>query len=342
MANIMVTEVCNLHCPYCFAGEFVNKTPKEMTLDDFRTALDFVLGDGTKNQVGIIGGEPTLYTYINEAMHIVMNDRRSFYAVLFTNAVPLERLDPEILRNPKLHMLVNCNSPIDMGETAFEKMRHNLLCFKNEYGGGNRFHLSVNIYKPDFDYSYLFPLLDDFSFNMIRISISVPQKGNLNGKMPLEYFKEMKPVTIRLIKDMLHRGVVPQFDCNFIPPCVFTSDEREELLNTKSKMQKSFDKGHLPWYWEQAIFCERYNCSPVIDILPDLRTIRCFGLSEYTKQNINDFSSISELRRHYEFTVDRPASEIWTDDACSGCHRRQNVKCSGGCLLFKADRIAIR
>ncbi len=90
-------------------------------------------------------------------------------------------------------------------------------------------------------------------------------------------------------------------------------------------MLKTFDKAHLPWYWEQAIFCERYNCSPVIDILPDLRAIRCFGLSEHTKQDINDFSGVSELSRHYDFTFDLPAAEVWTDDACSAYRRVKKI-----------------
>ena len=61
MANIMVNEACNLDCPYCFAGEFVGQTAKEMTVEDFRTALNFALSDTEEKQVGIIGGEPLLY-----------------------------------------------------------------------------------------------------------------------------------------------------------------------------------------------------------------------------------------------------------------------------------------
>ena len=98
-----------------------------MTLEDFRKALDFVLGDGSDRQVGIIGGEPLLYTHINEAMRMALSDRRSQYVMIYTNAVELERLEPEILDAKKYRMLVNCNSPEDRGERAFEKMRKNLL-----------------------------------------------------------------------------------------------------------------------------------------------------------------------------------------------------------------------
>ena len=122
MANIMVNEACNLRCPYCFAEEFVNKAPKEMTLEDFREALDFVLSDNSDRQVGIIGGEPLLYSHIDEAIRIAINDPRSEHVMIFTNGVELDRLAPEILESSKFRMLVNCNSPEDMGAKAFEKM----------------------------------------------------------------------------------------------------------------------------------------------------------------------------------------------------------------------------
>ena len=99
MANIMVNEACNLRCPYCFAEEFINKAPKEMKLEDFRVALDFILSDNSERQVGIIGGEPLLYTHINEAVRIALDDPRTEIVMIFTNAVELERLSPDILES---------------------------------------------------------------------------------------------------------------------------------------------------------------------------------------------------------------------------------------------------
>ncbi len=339
MANIMVNETCNLRCPYCFAEEFVNIAPREMTLDDFSTALNFVLGDETSGQIGITGGEPMLHSHIDEIMRTALDDRRSQYVTLLTNGVLLEHLKPEIFEHPKLRILVNCNSPEDIGKAAFKKMRQNLLLFKNEYKGEDRLCLSINIYKPDFDYSYLLPILDDFAFDLVRVSLSVPQKSQINGEMPLEYFGERKPVTVRLIDDMLHRGIVALFDCNFIPECIFTSDEKERLLKAKESMRKASAINYPSWFWDQAIFCEHSNCFPVIDILPDLQAIRCFGLSNNTKRDIRDFGSIQELVDHYVVAVDTPAIELWTDDACAECRSRKSGQCSGGCLLFKVDRI---
>lgn len=339
MANIMVNEACNLRCPYCFAEEFVNQAPKEMTLEDFREALDFVLSDNSDRQVGIIGGEPLLYTHIDEVMRVALDDPRSEHVMIYTNAVELDRLAPEILESPKFRMLVNCNSLEDMGANAFEKMRQNLLRFQQDHSGDGRFRLSVNIYKPDFDYSYMIPLVQEMGFDVIRLSISVPQKGDLKGKSPLDYFHEMKLVAMRFVCDMIRCGVITGFDCNFLPGCVFTKDERDSVMCAKEVFYSALSKRYSDTFWQRSIVCEMHNCTPVIDILPDMRAIRCFGLSEYTKRDIRDFRNIGELRNHYINTVDRPAHSLWTSEECRDCYERKCGACSGGCLLFKAKQL---
>lgn len=339
MANIMVNEACNLRCPYCFAEEFVNKDPKEMSLEDFKTAMDFVLSDEDERQVGIIGGEPLLYTHIDEAMRIAFADPRTEHVMIYTNAADLDRLSPDILENPKFRMLVNCNSPEDMGAAAFEKMRENLLSFWYGHNGARRVRLSVNLYKPDFDYSYVIPLMQEMDFDVVRLSVSVPQRGDLGGKSPLDYFRDMKLVAMRFVCDMIRCTVITGFDCNFLPACVLTEEEIESVMYSKDVFYSALSRMYSDMFWQRAIVCEIHNCSPVIDVLPDLQAIRCFGLSEYTKRDIRDFRNITELANHYITTVDRPACGIASSPECAECYMCQTGDCSGGCLLFKAKKL---
>lgn len=340
MANIMVNEACNLRCPYCFAEEFVNKAPKEMTLEDFKKALEFVLSDDSDRQVGIIGGEPLLYTHLDKAMRMALSHPRSEFVMIYTNAVELDRMASDILEAKKFRMLVNCNSPEDMGEKAFDKMRQNLLAFYHDHYGAGRFRLSINMYKPDFDYSYVIPLVHELGLDVIRLSISVPQKGELGGMTPLEYFRLMKPNAIKFVGDMIRNGVITGFDCNFIPDCVFTDEEREGMMSAKDVLYNALSDRFSETFWPRVIYSELNNCTPVIDILPDLQAIRCFGLSEYTKQDIRNFSNINELRNYYIRTVDVKACGVWTQEQCAGCYAREIGDCSGGCLLFKAKLLA--
>lgn len=339
MANIMVNEICNLRCPYCFASEFVNNNPQEMSLEEFKTALEFVLGDGSERQVGIIGGEPSLYPHINKALRIALEDVRSDPVMIYTNAVDLEKIDPENLEDAKFRILVNCNSPEDMGRAKFDKMYQNLQSFQNDHFGEGRFRLSVNLYKPDFDYSYIIPIVQELGFDTIRLSISVPPKNTIGFGTALDYFRSMKPVALAFIRDMIRCGTLTGFDCNFLPECVLTKDEHDALLRVKNVFVSAISQKYSRTFWQRAILCEINSCTPVIDILPDLKAIRCFGLSEYTKKDIRNFSGIKKLRKYFVDNVDRPAIVYSTSPECENCYERESGNCSCGCHVFKADKM---
>ena len=174
---------------------------------------------------------------------------------------------------------------------------------------------------------------------MIRLSVSVPAGGELGGKSPLEYFQEMKPVAMSFVGDMLRLGVITGFDCNFLPGCVLTKEEHDGVLAAKGVFYSALHDRYSRTFWQRAILCELNNCTPVIDVLPDLTAIRCFGLSEYTKQDIRDFRNIGELRKYYVDTVDRPACRLSGAEECDDCYNRESGECSGGCLLFKAGQL---
>lgn len=62
MANIMLTDTCNLKRPYCFANEFVNIDKNEISEQNFKKAVNFILQDGSCDAIGLIGGEPILHS----------------------------------------------------------------------------------------------------------------------------------------------------------------------------------------------------------------------------------------------------------------------------------------
>ncbi|NTV90528.1 MAG: radical SAM protein, partial [Clostridiales bacterium] len=332
-----VNELCNLRCPYCFASEFVNHDPKEMSMEVFKEALEFMLGDDSEVQVGIIGGEPTLYSHINEALELAMNDVRAYPVAVFTNAVNLEKIKPELLENRKYRMLINVNSPEDMGRVQYDKMRANIRRFIEEHIGEGRFKLSINLYKPDFDFSYVIDLVKEFQVNSVRVSISVPSRESLGEDDALSHFRKMKPVVLNFTRELVKWGVIPGFDCNFMPLCILTEEEQKELFGIKE-----FFKRHMDFddsFWERSIVSEVQTCSPVVDILPDLTAVRCFGLSEYTKQNIRDFSGMSELMEYYVNNIDRCSRDYYSSPECKDCFKRRNRKCSAGCYTYKMDQI---
>jgi len=308
-----------------------------MPFENFKEALEFVVGDKYDVQVGIIGGEPTLYSHINEALELAMSNERVFPVTLYTNAVTLERIRPELLENRKFRMLVNVNSPEDMGQAKYEKMCRNINDFIYEHIGAGRFKLSVNLYKPDFDYSYVMDLVREFRCDNIRLSVSVPSRSELGKKDALTHFREMKPLVIEVTKKLAEQGVIAGFDCNFMPMCLLTEEEKEQLFQIKHFFMRHLE--HSENFWMRSIISEIQTCSPVVDILPNLTSVRCFGLSEYTKVNIRDFKNIEELEEYYYQNIDRKARDFYTSEECKNCFMRRNRKCSSGCLTYKMEQI---
>ena len=81
--NILLTEVCNMNCAYCFAKETMMAPPKkEMSLADFERLLVF-LKNNRQNEVRLMGGEPTLHSQFKEIVDLALS--HSLKVKIFTN-----------------------------------------------------------------------------------------------------------------------------------------------------------------------------------------------------------------------------------------------------------------
>ena len=320
----MLTDGCNLDCPYCFAHEFVVKSrPKyQITMEQFRRILDFILLDGTDRHVGLIGGEPSIHPLFGEFLDVIEDEPRIDYVVIYTNGIALKK-HIERLLSEKIRMLINCNSPEIVGEARFFQLTDNInqLAEKNAH-----VTLGINVYKPDYDVSFLLPLLELFERPRLRFSLSMPKFPDSVAN-PLESFRLMKKTMLDIFCQMKDRNIIPYFDCNFFPPCLFTAEETA-----------TFDD----WGAENPLLTMKsraVSCAPVIDIMADGTAVRCFGLSAQTKVNIRDFATITDLRRYYMRTVDAYAMNCYYDSSCRDCYKFRTAKCTAGCLAYKMKRV---
>lgn len=325
MANIMITKRCNLNCPYCFANEFVNSEKSEdmdITIENFKKILDFIVGDGSVKSVGLIGGEPTCHKEFDRILDIMIDDKRVENVTVYTNGILLEQYI-EKLNNNKIHLLVNSND-LSYSEVLQKKFLQSLD--KGFQIMGDRIILGANYYKPDYNYNYIIQLVERYKCKKLRVSISVPNKKNYNYK-PLEYFKNIKPFIFQFFRELKLRGVLPYLDCNIFPSCLVTTEEM--LLLDEFGADNPFS----------ILKNKPVGCVPVIDIMPDFKAVRCFGLSEYTNVDINEFASISDLRNYYLRSFDAYAVNTFHSNQCQNCYKYKTMKCFGGCLIYKIDKI---
>lgn len=327
MSNIMITQRCNLRCPYCFADEFVGKQNTDISRENFSKALDFALSD-SEGAVGLIGGEPLIHNDMEYFLEQIIYDNRIQSCTVYTNGIYADKFVRQFT-NPKFRLLINCNSPTDIGENNFKKTSDNIDLLCDKYYMSDRITLGINMYKENFEYNYILKILEKHRFPYLRTSVSVPDMNVYGDNSPLPYFYKMKPYVLNFFNLLLDMGVMPFYDCNAFPHCIFTSDELDML---RKKCEKC-------GYEDQNLFSETVTCSPVADILPDLSIIRCFALSEHKKAKISDFNNISEARAYFKNCFDTLGYHVCSDEKCRDCFERKTMKCSGGCYAFKADKI---
>ena len=61
MANLVVTDVCNMKCTFCFARDYLKTSSADsrsdfISLEAFEERLDFIVRSGI-NEIRLIGGE---------------------------------------------------------------------------------------------------------------------------------------------------------------------------------------------------------------------------------------------------------------------------------------------
>jgi len=315
MANIALLNRCNLRCPYCFADGYIEDEKSDITAAVFERLLDFAAPDG---EVGIIGGEPLLHKEFGKLLNLALDDFRFSKITVFTNGIYIDK-HIDILSHPRVNTLVNLNSQRDIGAANFERIYKNVGALLQS---GAKVSIGINVYESGQDFCDLLNLVRDYGFDRIRVSVVIPKDKSLGG---IPYFMEMKPTLFKLYRELKELGACPCYDCNAIPECVYSQEERG-FLST------------LPFAndFERQIFMgQRSVCSPVIDLYPDETATRCFGCYGMGRVRISDFDNILDLRNYFFKEIDARLVHPYAWEKCKDCYKYKTFACFGGCLCYK-------
>ena len=318
MASIALLNRCNLRCPYCFADGYIEDERTDITKDSFLRLLDFAAPDG---EVGIIGGEPLLHKSFDELLSLATRDYRFRRITVFTNGIFIDKHLDTLSRDPVL-TLVNVNSGKDIGEQSFERVYQNIGALLKR---GGAVDIGINVYKKDQDFADALRIIKDYGFEKIRVSVVIPKDKSRGG---IPYFMEMKPTLFKLYRELKTLGVCPCYDCNAIPECVYTDEEKVFLAS-------------LPFAtdFERQIFMgQRSVCSPVIDLYPDGTATRCFGCYGMGRVKISDFDNIFDLKNYFFKEIDARLVHPYAWEKCKDCYKYKTFACFGGCLCYKENK----
>ncbi len=311
MPNLLITGYCNRSCPYCFARGKIRKNgsgrrtaKKEISLENAAYVVDFLKRSGHE-VYSLLGGEPTLHPRFREIADHALS--RGMTVRIFSNGLMDASVCRYIFRN-NLAVILNINEP---GDTPPAQRQQLETVFENL---GPNIWPGFNIYREDFDLSFLFRMIDRFRFNRaVRIGLAQPVHGGDNEFLSPEKYRSVGKRLAAFAAEADRNDIRLNFDCGFVP-CMFRTAEMGRLVAAHADL--------------------KFSCGPTIDIDPDLNTWSCFPLSSIQNRRLTDFSTLGEVMDHYgRFLGSYASSGIFP--RCGRCrflHRRQ---CPGGCVSHK-------
>ena len=309
--NLLITDICNKECPYCFAqdkvaiGAQVSKANrKNITLENVEKYLDF-LEAGDDKVFKILGGEPTVHPQFNTIAQMGLD--RGLDVTVFTNGIWSKKvLDfVEADNSGRLNFVVNINEPKLQTDNENRKQHESLNIMRS------RGMISFNIYRPGFDMLFTADLINRYELKReIRLGLAHPIV-NIDVDFPQD--NELKIIGKSLVEQMRvleKQDILGEFDCGF-PMCMF-EEEDYAYLHTCSK--NGF----------------RSTCNFIVDVGVNLDAWPCFPLSEVANVEIKNFESGRHLLHHYQKTL-APVRNMGSLDYCQECKYHKRGQCCGGC-----------
>jgi radical SAM protein with 4Fe4S-binding SPASM domain len=314
MANIIVTNVCNLDCAYCFAGELrqTAQAAHFIPLETFQARLDFLARSGI-DAVRLIGGEPSLHPHFPELLALAQSAQKPI--TIFSHGLLSERVLAclESLPEEQCTVLVNMNATRNaQGVTEAEQKARRAVLIRL----GRRAMLGFTIFSPNFSLDFLLPLIAETGCRKsIRLGLAHPSVSAQNAYLHPKQYPLVGQKIARFAEKAAEWGIRLEFDCGFVR-CMFSPADFETL------QQAGADIG--------------WRCNPVLDVGLDERVYHCFPLTKVQTQ-LDDGVLAADLRADLlEQTRLHRLAGIYKE--CSTCPFKQNAECTGGCLANTMKR----
>lgn len=314
--NILLTETCNLACPFCFARQTMAKTGKrEMGIGDFQRLLDFLKKNG-QTEVRLMGGEPTLHSRFRDIVDCALS--RGFVIRLFTNAS-----FPENLAQWMADKKQSITYSVNLTAIAFAPEDKKAFAEKNLkiLGEASKVYGSITVDRADFErYVPMVALVETHKFEYVRIAIANNMVANSSNGSVADDYKSIIAVVVKLADKLKKKGVPRlSFNCGFTP-CMFAGGEIKRLL-------------------EEGIKLRGWGCrgkAGPFDVSADLCTFPCYLTNDLKAARIFDFKNIELAKAHNDdlYAYKLRGSSLFPTDKCKKCIFFKKKECDGPCLGY--------
>jgi organic radical activating enzyme len=316
MANLIITNQCNLNCPFCFANEnqHYHEEFSQFNLDTIKRIIPFL--DKGRKVIRLCGGEPTLNKNIIQISNYLLDN--GFNLFIMTNGLwPLKFRD--YLKNipvekiSKFSFLFNVLHE-NLYSAESYRMLHETLSIVNPSNST----LGITIYSRRFEYEYIIDLCKKYNISTIRISVAAPNLSSNNYNIENNFY-EIADRLMEFIKVITKNDIKVVKDCGYIPPCFFSESQRLKL------------KYELSGHWN-------FSCaSSALDIDEKGNAWRCYGLYSLLKTEIGNFGNEVALKKHFDRRMRIISTNLFPYQECVECSYWQK-SCLGGCFVIRIKR----
>jgi len=306
MAQINLTYSCNRNCSYCYAKGFSKRWPGEITLEGLEYIFKWTTKQG-KRDVAFTGGEPTLFSKINDALKLA--ESYGLKVIVPTNGT--SDLKGININSPAINVfLINFNPPSEYSNGELEVLYSNLKTLRRI----KRVIFRFNITSPDISYDYLIDACERLDIRRVDFALVLPSSLNQNEYIKKEKLKDFTQYILKLAKSLVEHDIRGCFAQPF-PRCLFSEKERAFLI-------KNSDFHSICWIGERCI------------VTPDLTILPC-PLLVMEGPSLKKFKNQKEITNYYKDVVNRLKWEIDLFPQCKDCVFKKNKQCQGSCLIYK-------
>lgn len=317
MTNLIITRRCNLNCDFCFAAEHKNAdfsgSMSDMSRADFHKLLDFSASETAR----FCGGEPSLHKdfigLIKDALA-----RRHGRAFIMSNGLWPQQVLQDFAalkksQRRRIEILLNV-LPHGYSAAQLKRLEQSLDLFNPR-----QVTVGFTIDRVDYDAQPVLDLAERFKVKRLRFSIAAPTV-TIPASWQLDPERDFKKLATRVYELAIAgraRGLQLHSDCGYLPPCVFT-DEQRALLMPDDQEQEA-----MP-----------FHCNGPLDVSADDEAWRCYGLYSVLRAKPSDYANAAELSAYFarqSAGLDRYPLLA----ACADCDWKKRGLCGGGCYAHR-------
>lgn len=323
--NILLTNKCNQSCNYCFLKSDLASNEiesQEISIENFEIALEYavdLIDMGVKNQLNLLGGEPTLHSKFEYLLNKSINQKskanknRFINVYIFSNGLFDIELSKFIGKRP-CGIMLNINHPDTYTSKLWAKLENNIIKMSSIRQNAFPITLSINIYKPHQDFSYLLTLAEKSRIKYIRVDIAKTDYKKANKYITNDKISTIIPTIIDLSNSCRKKGIKLVTDC-CLPVCLFKDQQLKKLIDNEVSLS--------------------FSCTGAIDINFDMEVWYCIPMRSLKFGKLTDYKDAHELTYALRDRTQHLRWDINSFEQCESCKWRTLKICQGGCLANK-------